>query len=251
MSERRKSPIELEPVEPHMCTVEVRLEILSRVPFFSGLKPHELDAVNAMFVERGYTAGEYLYHEGDPAERLYVVADGRVKLLRHGDGEKDVLLDLLVPGEYFGSLSFEEDDEYTDTALAHTPVCSLSIDRQRFRQILDRYPDVALRVLRILNRRLLDAQEAVRMLSALPVDRRIAHTLLKLAAKLGKQQAQGILIETPLSRDDLAQMTGATTETVSRVLSQFQKEGLIESGRQWVAISDRDRLVELAGEGMT
>lgn len=250
MSERRKSPIELEPVEPHMCTVEVRLEILSRVPFFSGLKPHELEAVNAMFVERGYTAGEYLYHEGDPAERLYVVADGRVKLLRHGDGEKDVLLDLLVPGEYFGSLSFEEDDEYTDTALAHTPVCSLSIDRQRFRQILDRYPDVALRVLRILNRRLLDAQEAVRMLSALPVDRRIAHTLLKLAAKLGKQQAQGILIETPLSRDDLAQMTGATTETVSRVLSQFQKEGLIESGRQWVAIADRDRLEDLAGEGI-
>ena len=95
---------------------------------------------------------------------------------------------------------------------------------------------------------LLGAQERVSQLSSLPVEGRIASVLSMLGRKFGKQGDVGLLIEVPLGREDLAAMTGTTTETASRVMSQFQKEGLIQAGRQWVALADRTRLAELAEE---
>ena len=80
------------------------------------------------------------------------------------------------------------------------------------------------------------------------VESRLAATLLRLAAKLGEQQADRLLIQLPLSRQDLADMTGATVETVSRIMSQFRKQGLIDSGRRWVAILDRDALADMTAD---
>jgi CRP-like cAMP-binding protein len=85
----------------------------------------------------------------------------------------------------------------------------------------------------------------VRQLSAHSVEHRIAFTLLKLADKFGERQDDGLLIQTPLSRDDLAEMTGTTTESASRAVSQFQKAGWIDTGRQWVKITDRQGLEEM------
>jgi CRP-like cAMP-binding protein len=248
MSSRRKSPLDLEPIQPHMCSVELRLEILSQLPFFDGLPKIAIININQRFVERGFIAGETIYFAGDPAGHLYVVADGKIKLLRHSSSGKDVLLDLLTLGEFFGSLSSLEDDRYPDTAQAQTAACVLSIRSEGFRGILDEYPQAALKVLDITAERLKSAHETIRQLSAFPVEKRIAHTLLKLAGKIGRKDAVGLLIEVPLSRDDLAEMAGTTTETASRIMSQFQKDGLVESGRQWVAIKDLRRLADLLGE---
>jgi CRP-like cAMP-binding protein len=82
------------------------------------------------------------------------------------------------------------------------------------------------------------------------VERRLAYTLLKLAEKFGQPKELGLLIQVPLSRDDLAEMAGTTTETASRVMSQFQKDGLIDSGRGWVAVTNRDGLEAAAAEGI-
>jgi CRP-like cAMP-binding protein len=245
---RRKSPIELESVEAHMCSIDLRLEILSKVPFFTGLSRQEISKINRLFREQGYAAGETIYSASDPAERLFVVASGRVKLLRHSLSGKDVLLDILTPGEFFGSLSSFGDQEYPDTAQALTDSCILKVSADDFRTILDTYSSVALGVLDAVAGRLKAAQEMVRQLSAHSAERRIAFTLLKLAAKFGVYQEVGWLIQVPLSREELAQMTGTTMETASRALSQFQKDGLIDSGRQWVAITDLPGLEALARE---
>ncbi len=246
-SERRKSPIDTSRVEPHMCSLEVRLEILGQVPFFAGLEARALEAVNQRFVERGYLPGEIIYFAGDPAERLYVVADGRVKLLRHTPAGKDVLLDMLSPGDFFGSLSSLGENLYAGTAQAHTAACVLSVEAEDFRAILEENPGITLKVLDIVSSRLEAAHEMVRQLSAYSAEQRVAYALLMLSKKLGRPDEVGLLIQTPLSRDDLAQMTGTTTETASRVLSQFQKDGLIESGRQWVAIKDPEGLQAITG----
>lgn len=248
MSERRRSPVDTETTEPHLCSVGLRLEILGKVPFFAGLPAGQLEQVNRLFHETGYEPGESIYFEGDPAGRLHVVADGRVKLVRHTSTGKNVLLDLLVPGEFFGSLSGHEDAAYEDTAQALTSACVLSISAADFRKVLDAYPAVALKVLDIMAVRLKAAHERVRQLSAHPAEHRIAYTLLRLAEKLGEPQDVGLLIQAPLSRDDLAEMTGTTTETTSRVMSQLQKDGLIRTGRQWVAIADRPGLEALVEE---
>jgi CRP-like cAMP-binding protein len=209
----------------------------------------DIEHINQRFRERGFEAGEPIYYAGDPATRLYIVASGKVKQMRHTLTGQDVLLDILSEGDFFGSLTILGDATYPDSALAQTMVCALSIDAEGFREILHSYPPVALEVLNITGQRLQDAHEAIHQLSAHSVEQRLAYTLLKLADKLGEAQAVGKLIQMPLSRDDLAAMTGATTETISRIMSQFQKEGWIESGRQWVAIRDTEALKEAAAGG--
>jgi len=242
MPARRKTPVNTEQIEPHLCTISLRLEILQNVPFFKDLAEQDLREINQLFVEKGYAAGETIYFAGDTATRLYVVADGNVKLMQHALSGQDVMLDVLKPGEFFGSLSILGDDEYANTATAQTACCAISIGAEDFRRILQHFPAVSLKVIDIMAQRLNAAHEMIRQLSAHSVEQRIAHVLLALAQKLGQENEVGWLIQLPLSRVDLAELVGTTTETASRVMSRFQKEGLIKTGRQWVAITDRDGL---------
>jgi CRP-like cAMP-binding protein len=247
MTLRRKSPLEIETTESHLCSVGLRLQILEQVPFFVGLSQADLEKINLLFREQGYAPNETICFAGDTAERLFVVADGRVKLMRYSLAGKNVLLDMLTTGEFFGSLSTSEDALYPDTAEAQTQACVLSISAEDFRQILEQHPAVVLKVLDITALRLRAAQELVQQLSALPVEGRIANLLLVLSEKFGKQESVGCLIQVPLAREDIAAMTGTTPETASRIMSQFQKDGLIQTGRQWVAISKQASLEQIAG----
>lgn len=243
-----KSPIDTRTFDPEMCSVDLRLTILSHVSFFSHLPALDIATINRSFQEKGFQPEQSIYCAGDPAERLYVVAAGRVKLLRHTLNGKDVLLDILTPGEFFGSLSVLGEEDYSDTAQAQTTTCALGIGTAAFRTVLETYPSVSLKVLDIVATRLKAAQEQVRQFSAFSVEKRIAYALLKLANKLGQPSEMGLLIQVPLGRDALAELTGTTTETASRVISQFQRDGLIRTGRQWVAISDREKLQGLIDE---
>lgn len=246
MAARKHTPLHIESIEPHMCSADLRLQILGRVPFFAGLDSDALAAVNRLFRERGHEAGAAIYYAGDRAARLYVVADGKVKLMRSALSGQDVLLDILVRGEFFGSLSALGDETYPDTAQAQTMSCVLEIAAKDFQTVLQRHPSVALSALDIVAARLKAAHETIHRLSAHPVESRLAATLLKLAEKVGEKRGKEVLIQMPLSRQDLAAMTGATTESVSRMMSQFRRGGLVRAGRQWVAITDREALSAIA-----
>ncbi len=249
MSMRRKTPLQTEFTEVHQCSVDVRLEILGKVPFFQDLSQADLAVINPYFREIGFAANEPVCYAGDPAEYMFIVADGRVKLMHDTQAGKEVVLDLLTRGEFFGSLSILGEDVYPDTAIAQTQVCILTIGKDAFMQILTRYPLVSLKVIGIMSERLRAAHERLERLSAGTVEERIAHVLLRLGDKFGeKKRGVGLLIQAPLTRDDLAAMSGTTTETASRVMSQFQKDGLIQSGRGWVAISNWQGLQSIAGE---
>ncbi|WKZ40560.1 MAG: Crp/Fnr family transcriptional regulator [Anaerolineales bacterium] len=246
MTPRRKTPLRIEVTETHQCSVDLRLQILHGLPFFADLPHADVKHVNHLFHEYGYAPNETICFAGDPAERLFVVADGRVKLMRHSLSGKNVLLDMLTPGEFFGSLSALGEDVYPDTAEAQTQSCVLSISAADFRHVLEKHPKVALKVLETTALRLRDAQERVRQLSALTVEGRVANVLLVLGKKFGRRSDVGLLIEAPMTRDDLAAMTGTTTESASRVMSQFQKDGLIQTGRKWVSILDQKALEQAA-----
>src|SRR5512142_2086442 len=181
MAVRKRSPLQIKMTEVHMCSVSTRLSILKRLPFFQGLPAADFEWINSLFHEYGYAADEVICLAGDPAERLFVVADGRVRLLRHSLAGKDILLDLLTPGEFFGALSGLGNEAYPETAQAHTPSCILVISREAFQQILQRHPSVALKVLGIMAAKLSAANDRVRQLSALTVEARIASVLLTLS----------------------------------------------------------------------
>jgi len=246
MATRKTTPVKPETIEPEMCTIDTRLNILSKVPFFASLSAADVGEVNKLFREQGYDPGKPIYFAGDPATHLYVVAVGKVKLLQHTLGGQDVLLDILTPGEFFGSLSVLGDEEFPDTAQTQTTCCILGITAKDFQTVLQCYPAVTLAALDKVSERLKAAHETLRQVSAHSVEQRIAAALLKLAEKLGEEQQEGLLIQMPLSRQDLAQMTGTTVETASRIMSQLQKDGLIHSGRQWVAITNVAKLESIA-----
>ena len=241
---RPKSPVRLDWVDPAVCSLEYRLKIIARLPFFRQLPAEAISRINGLFHDRDASAGESIYFEGDEATHLYLVAMGKVKLIRVAAG-REVLLDLLRGGEYFGTLSIFGGKVYTETAVAQTDCCILQISVGDFERILSQYPDVMRKVLEAVGGRLNESQEIVKQLSAYTAEQRIASALLRLAHKLGEARGPGVLIQLSFSRQDLAAMTGTTTETVSRVMSHFAEEGWVKSGRKWVTLTDLDRLEEL------
>lgn len=247
MASRKRTPLTTEHVEPRACTLSRRLDVLRQTPFFANLPVDAIPEIIRFFQHRGFAEGQSIYTAGDRAASLHVVAAGKVKLVRTAETGKTVVLGLIGAGEFFGSLSALGDRVYSDSAVAHTSCCILTISGADFQAILRRYPQVANATLEIVAARLASAHELVEQLSAHPAESRIASILLALAGKLGEKRGNSILIQMPLSRQDLAEMTGITPETASRILMQFRRSGLVRSGHRWVAIVDPARLAVEAG----
>ncbi len=245
----RKSPVRLDWIDPAACTLDYRLKVIGRLPFFKSLPAEAIQEINKLFHDRSYSAGQTIYFEGDAAQNLYLVAMGRVKLIRSTTAGHEVWLDVLHGGEYFGSLAALGVQTYTETAIAHTDGCILQSSSQEFETILKQHPEVTLKMLSAVGQRLQQSQEVIKQLSSYTVEQRVASALCRLAGKLGEEREAGILIQLPFSRQDLAAMAGTTTETVSRVMSRFAQAGLVETGRKWVAVADRKRLAALLKEG--
>jgi CRP-like cAMP-binding protein len=242
MKTRRKSPVNLTTTDQHFCSIDLRLKILGRLPFFSDLSQMELESINQRFNSFGYHASEYIYFAGDVAERLFVVAEGKIKIFQQSDNGRNVLLDILSEGDFFGNLTVLGASGYPDTTQALTSACVLTIHSEGFGQILDEYPRLAIKTIQVMEKRLIAANNQVFTISSLTVEKRIANTLLELGRKLGVNKENSLLIDAPISREDLAEMTAATPETVSRVMKQFQNNGLINSGRLWVSIRNLEEL---------
>lgn len=242
----RKVPIADEHVEPRACTRDARLRLLGQVAVFAALTPDEVARVGDAFSERRFHAGQTIYPAGAAARYLYVVAVGKVKLVRSTAGGQQVVLDVLGPGESFGSLSALGDRTYPDSAEAQTTCCVLGVSAEAFQAIMRGYPPVALAALEIVGERLRAAHDRIEQLTGETVEQRVAATLLTLADRVGEPRGAMLLIQMPLSRQDLADMAGTTRETASRVLSQLDRAGVIRSGRGWVGLTDRDRLAAIA-----
>lgn len=246
---RHRSPVE--PVTIHQelhCSIEEQRRLLGASPFFSKLDESQVNEVQQSFRQRHYLEGDLIQIAGDPANQLSVVAAGTVKMVRPTLDGQDVLLEFLGPGEHFGSLADLGDEQYREDATAHTPCCILYTTSDVFRGLLEQYPVVALSTLELVSQRLRRAHSTIEQLSAHPVNHRVASALLRLVEKRGRDEDEGTLIEMPLSRQDIADMTGAKVETVSRVMSEFKREGLIDSGRRWISVLDRHRLADIAGQ---
>lgn len=234
---------------PHECPRPVRMYVLSRAPYFEGLGEEALDEIDARMRARTFAPSQPIYHAGDPADSLYVVAEGRVKISQTTAEGTETVTDILVPGELFGAMSALGEPYHLQSASALVGTCALRINQRDFRQVLAEQPGVALRVLDDVTARLSRAQSDIGQ-SADSVPQRVARALLRLGEKLGEDRGpEGLMLEVPLSRADLAGLARSTPESVSRVMSKWKKEGVIDSGRRWTAILDPQRLESLANAG--
>jgi CRP-like cAMP-binding protein len=245
MQKRRRSPVENEQVET--CSAELRFQIVRALPFLRSLDDREILSASALFREKGYEAGQTIYSAESPATYLYLVAAGKVKLIHQSAEGRSVVLDVLGLGEFFGHLSGSNQDRYKHSARTLGPTCALVMSGRDFRRILSRHPAVTIDVLNVVAARLDFAQDTIRRLSTDPVEKRVASALLRLGEKFGRRKDVGLLIELALSREDLADMSGTTTETASRIVSALHRQGLIRAGRRWIAIVEPGRLQRAAG----
>jgi len=221
---------------------------LREMPILSSLSQSDWEKIEHLFVEKRFGKDDYIFFEGDPFSWLGVVLEGRVKMIKHSENGKDVVLDLIAPGEMLGELAAFNGEPYPATAQAMEPTVVASIHRDDYLRLLKQYPALALRVIEELGRRLREAQEMIKSMAVERVERRIARILLKLAAATGSSSEEGIVIELPLTRQDIAEMVGTTVETAIRTMSKFRKKGLVQTKRGRVVILDPHQLVRIAEE---
>jgi len=212
---------------------------------------HELpDPITAAISACGrieqWERGQFLFFSGDPADHVHFLLSGRVKIVNETEDGAEVILRLINPGEIFGGAGGWGDDRYPATAIALDDVSEFRLPAAEFSLLLSRHPVFAHAMILELATRLREAEARIRELQAERVERRIARTLLRLAGHIGNETPLGIEIELPQSRQHLAELTGATLTTVSRVLREWDRRGLIDAGRERVTITKPHELVMVA-----
>ena len=221
---------------------------LQEMPILSSLSQRDWEKVKHLFIEKHFGKDDYIFFEGDPASWLGIVLEGRVKMIKHSEAGKDVVLNLIAPGEMLGEVAAFDGEPYPATAQAMEPTVVASIHQDDYLRLLKQYPALALRVIEEQGRRLREAQDMIKSMAVERVERRIARILLKLAATTGSSNENGITIELPLTRQDIADMAGTTVETAIRTMSRFRKKGLVRTKRGRVTILEPHQLVKIAEE---
>lgn len=217
-----------------------KAEVLQKSFIFSGLKESEIAELAGLAFERNIASGEFIFWEGDTPEWFYVVAAGRIKVLKHSLLGKKFIIAFFGPGEMFGEVAVFEDKPYPASAQTAEDTCILGVERQDFLAFLAQRPQVALRIISILGGRLRDSQNRLKDFAGERVEQRLARTLLMLVAKLGTTL--------PFTRQEIADTAGTTTETAIRFMSRLKDGGIIRSTRGRITIVNETKL-RLLSEG--
>jgi CRP/FNR family transcriptional regulator, cyclic AMP receptor protein len=217
------------------------VDFLATVPLFNGLDRIELERFAEVTREKSYPKGSVIRFEDDPGDSLFVVREGRVKVVLIGEDGREVILGVLGVGEYFGELSLIDDRPRSAHVIAMEDSNLLVLRREDFRKRVESSPSVAWSLLTELSRRLRRADDKIGGLVLLDVPGRIARLLLDLAEESGTNA-----IEKTLTHQTIAQMIGASRETVSRAMKDFQDAGWITVERRRIALADRAALEQRA-----
>jgi CRP-like cAMP-binding protein len=223
-------------------------DVLRHAPLFSELDDESMTAMLAMIDRTVLRRGEVLFHEGDAADRLYAVVDGKVKLSRVSTGGQDSLLAILGPGQVFGELSLFDPGQRSSTVTAVTDQVELaSLSHDDLLVWLDGRPSVTRGLLALLSGRLRRANDVIGDLVFADAPRRVAKALLDLAERFGEKTEEGVHVRHDLTQEELAQLVGAARETVNKALADFAAKGWVRLESRGVIITDMERIVRRAG----
>ncbi len=201
-------------------------ELLRRVSIFADLDEAGVTALERVCERRTYGEGQVVVSEAEPGDALYVLVEGKVKVVLFGESGREVILSIFkTPGDFFGEMALLDDAPRSATVMAMEPSALLTLSRADFRAHVDRHPRTALEILTELSRRLRRADAVIGDLALLDVFGRLAAKLRQLAASEGEETEAGVLIRQRPTQAELAAMIGTSRETVSRVLSELARRG--------------------------
>jgi CRP-like cAMP-binding protein len=221
-------------------------ENLQKTPLFSALDEEAALALQKSMVPQSIKKGNTLFQEGDAGDRLYIVTEGKIKLSHaSGDGRESVLM-VLGPGDMFGELSLFDPGPRTATAIAVTDSKVLGLGNTDLNPWLAGRPEVAQKLLQALAHRLRRTNETMSDLVFADVPGRVAKALLELGEKFGSKTDAGIYVNHDLTQEELAQLVGASRETVNKALADFVSRGWLKLETRSVELLDLERLSKRA-----
>jgi len=222
------------------------LDDVTRIPMLADLPVELARRLAAESRVRTLTRGETLFAQESRADTAYFVLAGRMRLVQHTTDGADVTMGIFAPFEAIGVLVVAAEHPYPGSCEALDQSTLLCVPRTTLLELMTAHPPLMMRVIKMLHARLTEANERIRELSVERVERRVARMVLRLANKVGVKEDGGIRIDMPLSRQSLAELTGTTLHSVSRILSEWQRNGLVDTGREQLLILRAHNLVLIA-----
>ncbi len=190
--------------------------------------------------------GGYFFHQGDPALYVYVLTEGRIKLNQVTETGQQIILRVAVPWQLFGIIGLIPEKIYPVSAQAIENCRAIAWEGEALYRFSQHHPSILVNSLNMMSENLREFQDLFRHLATEQVEQRLARLLLRLARQAGRKVEHGVLIDLSLTRQELAEMTGATLYTVSRMLNTWERLGIVQVGRERIVIVDNHKLVTMA-----
>ncbi|WP_032123422.1 Crp/Fnr family transcriptional regulator [Clostridium amazonitimonense] len=200
-----------------------------KVPIFSFLSDEELKKIISMTGHLQFKKGEALCYEGEKSDTLFIINEGKVKLSKITKEGKEQIVHILTSGDFFGELNLFNDEEkynFSAYAISNVKICTLS--KENMDDILMRNPKISLKILKEVTKKLAETENLAQNLATNDADVRIAYMILEFGERYGIKQGEEIEIRLPINREEMANYTGLTRETISRKLSKFEELDIIE-----------------------
>jgi CRP-like cAMP-binding protein len=228
--------------------LRTKVEAISRMPFFDGLKKPELDLIAPYFHECNFDRNQHLFFEGDPAEKVFVIKSGRVRLLKTAASGKEMVMEVMVPGQICGGTTLFG-ETHRNGAQAVEPTVVYALSKDSYHELLSKFPAIARGIIKYLGGKLMDAHDVIISLVSSKVESRIAAVIVRLCENHGTKTKNGISINIRLTRHDIADIVGSTVETTIRTMSRFRKKGLISTVSGRLLVRDFEAFVKMMKSG--
>lgn len=224
-------------------------KLIGQSQLFTGVSPKGLEQLYKSGVERSVEEEGFFFLQGDPATHAYVLLTGRVKMVQITPSGQQITMRIMTAGDTFGGIALLRPEAgYPASAHAEEDSTAMAWNTEALRGLLDDEPAISMNVMRLMHGTISELQERQKALVTDRVEQRIARILLKLASQSGKKIDEGILIDLPITRQDIAEMSGTTLFTVSRTLNEWDRDGLLEIGRERVVIRKPHLLVKVSDD---
>ncbi len=228
--------------------LHLRAEALAATDLFAGLPFSALETVAATARQRRVPAGTRIFNQGDEGVRAHAVIEGCVRISQSGSDGAQVIVRFIGPGEIFGTVALFTDGRYPGDATALAETVEGSWGEAELLDLMTRFPQIAINGIRVIGKRLQEMQDRARELATQGAKRRIAHALLRLARQSGHSTSTGTAIPFPLRRKDVAEVAGTTLHTASRILTAWEKAGLLLRRGRYLTLRDPPELLRIAEE---
>ena len=220
--------------------------VVRSLALFERMSDEDLDRLLAHATARRVPQGDAVFEQGQQAASFFLLLHGRLKVTQVTQDGQQIIVRVVHPGDLFGFAKALQRSDYPGTARPATESVILGWPTDLWPSFVEQNPRLAVSAMQTIGQRLEEAHTRIREMSTEEVERRVAHAVLRLSRQAGRKEEDGIRIDFPISRQDIAEMTGTTLHTVSRILSAWEARGLVEGGRQKLLVRDMNGLSALA-----